>query len=173
MLSLFLAGRSTFLLDCMLNVVDVRDVAAGIILAAERGRSGERYILGGENFALREFLRLLESTSGRHTPWRSLPAPLALAIAAAAEWIADHLTRREPPATWEGVRLALRSVPIDSRKARLGLGYAPRPIQRALSETVQWLSTISPPATGTIDKLWESGRRVSGVGREKRPGGLR
>jgi dihydroflavonol-4-reductase len=148
MLALFLAGRSRFFLDCMLNVVDARDVAEGIILAAERGRSGERYILGSENIALREFLSLLESTSGRPMPRRSLPAPAALLIATAAEWIADHVTRREPPATLEGVRLALRSVPFDSHKARLELGYAPRPIQGALSEAVRWLCAMAPPQQG-------------------------
>jgi dihydroflavonol-4-reductase len=140
MLAMFLADRSPFFLDCVLNLVDVRDVAAGMILAAERGRPGERYILGGENMPMRELLRLIERLSGRAMPKRALPASLALAAAALAEWWADHVTGRPPLATREGVRLALRSAPFDSRKARGELGYEPRPIRSALAETIRWLS---------------------------------
>jgi len=148
MVSMFLAGRTPFFLDCVLNLADVRDIAEGLVLAAERGRSGERYILGGENIALRDFLRRLEGASGRRMPTRSLPASVALAFAAMSEWIADRVTGRAPPATLEGVRLALRSAPFDSRKARVELGYAPRPIDDALAETVRWLSAMSPPPRG-------------------------
>jgi dihydroflavonol-4-reductase len=140
MLAMFLAGRSPVFLDCILNLVDVRDVAAGMVLAAERGRSGERYILGGENMSLRELLGLVERISRRPMPKRALPAPMAIAAAAVAEWLADRVTGRPPMATREGVRLALRSAPFDSRKACSELGYEPRPIRNALAETLQWLS---------------------------------
>jgi dihydroflavonol-4-reductase len=142
MLAMFSAGRSPFFLDCILNVVDVRDVAAGMVLAAERGRSSERYILGGENMSLRQLLATMERISGRPMPKRALPAPMALAAAAVAEWLADRVTGRRPMATREGVRLALRSAPFDSRKARDDLGYTPRPIRDALAETLQWLSAM-------------------------------
>jgi dihydroflavonol-4-reductase len=140
MLATFLIGGSPAFLDCVLNLVDVRDVAAGMVLAAERGRTGERYILGGENLSLRQLLELLEQVSGRPMPKHTLPAPLALATAAIAEWIADRVTGRPPVATREGVRLALRSVPFDSRKAQRELGYSPRPVRPALTEAVRWLS---------------------------------
>ena len=143
MLSMFLSGGSPAFLDCILNLVDVRDVAAGFVLAAERGRAGERYILGGENVSLRDLLLLLEQISGRRMPKRAVPAPVALASAAVAEWIADYLTRRQPVATREGVRLALRSAPFDSRKAREELGFAPRPIGDALDQAVRWLSAAA------------------------------
>ena len=78
MLSMFLNGQSPAFLDCVLNLVDVRDVAAGMVLAAERGRTGERYILGGENVALRDLLSLLERISGRPMPKRAVPGWLAL-----------------------------------------------------------------------------------------------
>jgi dihydroflavonol-4-reductase len=154
MLSMFLTRPPPLFLDCVLNLVDVRDVAAGMLLAAERGRSGERYILGGENVSLRELLRMLELISGRKMPTRALPAPVALATATVAEWIADRVTGRTPIATREGVRLALRSAPFDSRKARGELGYAPQPIRNALVEAVRWLSAdarsspqgVRPPA---------------------------
>ncbi len=70
MLAMFLSGRSPAYLDCMLNLVDVRDVAAGIVLAGERGRTGERYILGGQNIALRDLLSLLEQMTSRSMPKR-------------------------------------------------------------------------------------------------------
>jgi dihydroflavonol-4-reductase len=140
MLAMFLAGRSPVFLDCILNLVDVRDVAAGMVLSAERGRLGQRYVLGGDNMSLRELLGLLELISKRRMPKRALPASAAFAAAALAEWLADRVTGRRPLATREGVRLALRSARFDSRKARRELGYEPRPIQQALAETLQWLS---------------------------------
>ena len=73
MFALFLAGRTPFFLDCVLNLVDVRDLADGILRAADEGRSGERYILGGENVALRDLLRSLERLSGRKMPKRACP----------------------------------------------------------------------------------------------------
>ena len=82
-------GQSPAFLDCVLNLVDVRDVAAGMVLAAERGRTGERYILGGENVALRDLLSLLERISGRPMPKRAVPRWLALGSAAVTEWVAD------------------------------------------------------------------------------------
>jgi dihydroflavonol-4-reductase len=144
MLALFLEGRSPFFLDCVLNLVDVRDVATGMLLAGDRGRAGERYILGGETLRLGALLERLHAISGRSMPQRKVPPALALAAARSAEWIADHVTRREPAATAEGVRLALRSAPFDSGKARRELGYAPQPIGTALSDCVEWLAARRP-----------------------------
>jgi dihydroflavonol-4-reductase len=143
MLSMFLAGSAPAFLDCVLNLVDVRDVAAGMILAAERGRPGERYILGGENVTLRDLLAQLEAISARPMPKRTIPGPVAIAAAAVAEWIADRITGRTPAATREGVQLALRSAPFDSGKARRELGYANRPARDALEDAVRWLCTAS------------------------------
>jgi dihydroflavonol-4-reductase len=140
MLAMFLEGRSPAFLDCVLNLVDVRDVASGMVLAAERGRTGERYILGGENVALRDLLLTLAQLSGRPMPTRTVPGWLALISASVTEWVADHLTGRAPAATREGVRLALRSGPFDSRKALRELGYAPRPLRESLADAVKWLS---------------------------------
>jgi dihydroflavonol-4-reductase len=139
MLSMFLNGQSPAFLDCVLNLVDVRDVAAGMVLAAERGRAGERYILGGDNVALRDLLAVLGRMSGRVMPKRAVPGWLAMGAAAIAEWGADRFTGRAPAATREGVRLALRSGPFDSQKARRELGYAPRPLEDALADAIAWL----------------------------------
>jgi dihydroflavonol-4-reductase len=137
MLALFLSGRSLFFLDCVLNLADVRDVAEGVARAGRHGRAGERYILGGENRFLRELLPVLERKSGRRMPRHAVPAPVAVATGIVAEWMADWLTHRPPVATREGVALALRSVPFDCNKAKNELGYAPRPIDRALTEVVE------------------------------------
>ena len=138
MLSLFLKGSSPFFLDCTLNLVDVRDLAAGIILAADRGRRGERYILGGENVPLRMLLEELETLSGRRMPRHSIPSVLALSTGIASEWL-FKLTGAKPIASSEAVRIALRSAPFDSRKAKTELGYAPRPVGEALADAVRWL----------------------------------
>lgn len=139
MLDRFLQGKAPVFLDCMLNLVGVRDLARGLALAGEHGVRGERYVLGGENLRLRELLERMERLSGRRMPKLSLPAPAALAIGTIAEWVADHLTRRPPAATREGVRLALHSGAFDGRLARERLGYDPAPIDPALAEAVNWL----------------------------------
>jgi dihydroflavonol-4-reductase len=137
MFSLLLRGGSPFFLDCVLNLVDVRDVADGIVRAARHGRAGERYILGGENLSLGELLALVEQKSGRRMPRRALPASLALAAGTVAAWIADRVTHAPPVTTREAILLALRSAPFDCTKAKNELGYAPRAIDGALTEVVE------------------------------------
>jgi hypothetical protein len=88
---------------------------------------------------------VLEQLSGRTMPKRAVPGWLALTSAAIAEWLADYRTGRAPAATREGVRLALRSSPFDSRKAYRELGYATRPLQDSLADTVRWLSETAAP----------------------------
>ena len=113
MLSMFLNGQSPAYLDCVLNLVDVRDVAAGMVLAAERGRTGERYILGGENIALRDLLILLERISAsRRCRSVRCPGGWRWRSAAVTEWAADVVTGRTPAATRGGrqARAALAAV---------------------------------------------------------------
>jgi dihydroflavonol-4-reductase len=136
----FMAGGS-FFLDCTLNLVDVRDVATGMILAAERGRAGERYILGGEHVSLTQLLQAVTRGGGARRGV-SVPGALALAAAAVSEFIATKVTHRTPVATIEGVRLALRSAQLDSGKARRELGYRPRPVEEALNEMTAWLCGV-------------------------------
>jgi dihydroflavonol-4-reductase len=137
MLDIFLSGRSPFFLDCELNLVDVRDVAEGIIRAGDHGRPGERYILGGENVSMRDLLMQLERISGRRMPKRRVPVAIALATGFVSAWIADNVTHKSPAVTHEAVLLALRSAPFDSAKAVRELGYAPRPIEQALTEVIE------------------------------------
>ena len=133
MLRMFRRGGPRLILDCVLNLVDVRDVAQGMILAAERGRLGERYILGGTDIALGDLAQRIDRLCGR-PPVRRLPVPPALALGAARveEWLSDHVTRRPPTAPVTGVRLALGGGGFDSGKAMRELGYTVRPLEASL-----------------------------------------
>jgi dihydroflavonol-4-reductase len=136
MLRYFATRRIRFYLDFVVNLVDVEDVADGLILAMQRGRSGERYVLGAENITLKKLLAMLGNLSGRKTISVPVSAGPAQIIAAAVEFIANHATHRPPQATVEGVRIALRSKPLSIEKSRRELGYAPRPIRPALERAI-------------------------------------
>jgi dihydroflavonol-4-reductase len=139
MLRHFLNGHVHLYLDFIVNLVDVRDVAAGLILAMEHGRIGHRYILGGESISLKKILQLMATISGRR--YVSIPVPGRVAELAAAmlEFISDHVTHRQPSGTAEGVRIALRATELSIEKAQHELGYAPRPVEPALRDTVAYL----------------------------------
>ena len=121
----------------------MRDVAAGLVLAMERGQVGHRYIFGGESIPLKQVLRLVSENSGRRHFLVPVPARVAEAAAAMLELIADHLTRKPPSGTAEGVRIARRATSLSTEKAERELGYAPRPIEPALRETIAYLLDAS------------------------------
>jgi dihydroflavonol-4-reductase len=139
MLRHFLSGRVQMYLDFIVNLVDVRDVAAGLILTMEQGRIGHRYILGGESISLKKILQLMATISGRR--YVSIPVPGRVAEVAATmlEFVADHVTHRPPSGTAEGVRIALRATELSIEKAQHELGYAPRPVEPALRDTIAYL----------------------------------
>lgn len=139
MLRHFLHGRIQMYLDFIVNMVDVRDVATGLILTMERGQIGHRYILGGESISLKKILKLMAAISGRSPLAIPVPGKLAEASAAVLEFISDHVTRRPPSGTAEGVRIALRATELSIEKAQTELGYAPRPIEPALRDTITYL----------------------------------
>jgi dihydroflavonol-4-reductase len=140
MLRRFLGKRIQFYLDFVLNLVDVRDVAAGLVLAMERGKIGQRYILGGESIPLEKLLEYVATITGRDSLRVPVPGRFAEAIAAILEFMADHVTRTPPSATAEAVRIALRSTALSTERAQRELGYAPRPIESALRETITYLA---------------------------------
>jgi dihydroflavonol-4-reductase len=139
MLRHFLSPRLQLYLDFVVNLVDVRDVAAGLILAMERGQAGHRYILGGESIPLKQVLQLMALVSGRRSPRIPINGRLAEIASAVLEFIADHVTRRPPSGTAEGVRIALRAEALSIEKAQRELGYAPGPIEPVLRETIAHL----------------------------------
>jgi nucleoside-diphosphate-sugar epimerase len=139
MIQHFLGRSIRFHIDVIMNIVDVRDVATGLVLAMERGQIGERYILGGENTSLGRLLDLVAELSGRVSRRICLPLSLASTVAAIMEFAADHWSHRPPLATIEGIEIARRSRPISSDKARSELGFTTRPLRQAVSDTLLWL----------------------------------
>jgi len=147
MLKYFLKRRVQIYLDFIMNLVDVRDVAMGLLLAMERGQPGQRYILGGENISMKKLLAIIGIISGRKAVRIPIPAIMAQTTAAAFEFIADHVTHKPPAGTVEGVQIASRSQAFSIEKARRELGYAPRPIAAALEEAVQSFLSKSQEST--------------------------
>ncbi len=137
MLQHFARRRLHIYLDFVLNLVDVRDVAAGLRLAMERGEVGQRYILGGEHISLQRVIEILTTVRGRKGMHVQIPAGVAYMTAAIMEFLADHVTRRPPAATVEAIRIAVRSKALSSEKSQRDLGYMPRPIEPTLREVTE------------------------------------
>lgn len=134
----FLAGKIPAYIDTGLNYVDVDDVAEGHLLAAEHGRPGQRYILGGENLTLKQMLDRLSAVSGHPSPTVEIPYFIAyLAAAASTGWAA--LTRQHPGIPLDGVRYAHIKMWVSIEKAQRELGYAPVPVDGALRRAVNWI----------------------------------
>lgn len=148
----FVNGRAPAYLDCRLNLIDVRDLAAGHIAAAEHGQPGERYILSNENIRLSELLDLLSELTGRPiNRARRIPYALAQAAAWVDETLADLVTHRPPRAPLTGVRLAGVRALFDSAKAQRDLGLPQSPIRDALRDQLLWFRSrgwITRPLPG-------------------------
>jgi dihydroflavonol-4-reductase len=131
------AGRIPAFLDTGLNLVHVDDVAAGHLLALERGAPGERYILGGQDASLRRLLADIAALTGRRAPTLGLPRAPLYPLAYAAEAMA-RLTGREPMVTRDALDMAAHRMFFTSAKAERDLGYRARPYQEALGEALAW-----------------------------------
>lgn len=133
----FLKGRIPAYVETGLNLVDVRDVAAGHILAMERGRPGEKYILGHRNMSLKEILEALAPIAGRPAPRIRVPHWLPLAVAAMDTGFA-RLRGGRPRYELDAVRLARKMMFFDSGKAVRELGLPQTPVEEALGRAVAW-----------------------------------
>ncbi len=131
------SGRMPGYVDTALNLVHVDDVAAGHLLAFERGRIGERYILGGKDVPLARMLAETAALAGRRPPRLSIPRRAVYPIAFFAE-AAARVTGREPFVTLDGLRMARYRMHFSSAKAERELGYSARPYGEALSDAVAW-----------------------------------
>ncbi|HEX7125358.1 MAG TPA: hopanoid-associated sugar epimerase [Thermodesulfobacteriota bacterium] len=136
-----LTGRMPAYVDTGLNFVDVDDVAVGHLLAAEKGRVGERYILGHRNMRLVEFLGLVAAAAGRRAPRLRLPVAAVLPAAWVSQMVADRITGRHPRIPLEGVRMAARSMYFSSARAVAELGLPQSPIEGAVARAVQWFES--------------------------------
>ena len=133
----FMRGAMPAYIDAGLNLVDVRDVARGHLLAAEHGTPGRRYILGARNMTLREILEELSRLSGRRAPRARLPYGVALAYAGIAT-AASRFTGREPRASLEAVRMAAKKMFVRTDRAERELGFEAGPVEDALQRAIQW-----------------------------------
>ncbi|HMO00184.1 MAG TPA: NAD-dependent epimerase/dehydratase family protein [Miltoncostaeaceae bacterium] len=134
----FLAGRMPAYVDTGLNLVDVRDVAAGHRLALERGTSGRRYILGNQNMTLRQILHTLAALSGRRAPRLRIPHAVAIAAAAVDETVEGKLLGREPLAPLDGALMARKRMWVDGSRAVRELGLPQSPVRDALADAIAW-----------------------------------
>ncbi len=133
----FLKGAMPAFIDTGLNLVDVRDTAAAHLLAAERGRPGERYIVGGENLTLKEILQKLARLTGKEAPRLKLPYAVAYAAGVVTTGWA-RVTGHPPRAPLDAVRMAKKKMFVSTEKARRELGFAPGPVDAALGRAVEW-----------------------------------
>jgi dihydroflavonol-4-reductase len=131
------AGRTPAYVDTGLNIAHVDDIAQGHLLALERGRHGERYILGGADMTLKQILTQVTRIAGRRPPRIKLPHNVVLPIAYAAEAIA-RLTGGSTRITVEGVRMSKKRMYFSSAKAKRELGYTWRDPAIAFQDAVRW-----------------------------------
>ena len=134
----FLRGKFPVYVDTGLNLVDVMDCAEGHLLAMDKARPGERYILGGENLTLKQILDKLGAITGLPSPTIKLPYAVALASGVVDTIVTGKLLKREPRANLDAVRMARKKMFVTCSKAESELGWVSRPIDEALRRAVQW-----------------------------------
>jgi dihydroflavonol-4-reductase len=133
----FLNGKMPGYVETGLNFVGVEECAAGHLLVAEKGKLGERYLLGGENLTLKGMLDILAKLTGLPAPSLKIPHGLALGVAY-AETAFSRLIRREPQIPIEGVKIAQHMMFVDCSRAQKELGFQPGPVAAALDRAIRW-----------------------------------
>jgi len=136
----FLKKKFPAYVDTGLNLVDVRECARGHVAALEKGRSGERYILGGENLTLKQILDKLAAITGLPSPRVRLPYAVALASGIVDTVVTGVVLRREPRVTLDAVRMGRKKMFVSSSKAERELGWKAVPVDAALRRAVQWFT---------------------------------
>lgn len=143
----FVRGRMPAYLDTGLNVVHVHDVAIGHVLAAERGKVGERYILGNRNMTLEQILGVLGALTGRPAPTLRIPYGIAYAAGLVSTLVADCITHEPPGIPLDAVRMARFKMFFNPAKAIEELGLPQTPVERAFEDALEWFS-----ANGYLDR---------------------
>ncbi|MDA0738403.1 MAG: NAD-dependent epimerase/dehydratase family protein [Nitrospirae bacterium] len=134
----FMKGRIPAYMETGMNLTDVEDVAVGHLRAMERGRIGERYILGNRNLMLRDIFEMLSAITGVKAPTIKLPRGFVLPLAHINQWIADYVTHQTPRIPLEGVRMAKYLMHYDCSKAVRELDLPQTPVEVALEKAVRW-----------------------------------
>jgi len=133
----FLNGKMPGYVETGLNFVGVEDCAAGHLLIAEKGKVGERYLLGGQNLTLKQMLDVLSKITGLPAPKLKIPHGLALGVAYAST-VFSRLLGREPGIPVEGVKIARHMMFVDCSRAQRELGFKAGPVAAALERAVRW-----------------------------------
>jgi dihydroflavonol-4-reductase len=136
----FLKKKFPAYVETGLNLVDVADVARGHLLAWEKGRIGERYILGGENLTLKQILDELGAITGLPSPSIKLPYAVAYVSGFFDTFFTGMLMNREPRVTLDSVRMGRKTMWVSSAKAERELGYRPVPVRAALRRAAEWFT---------------------------------
>ena len=134
----FCRGKRREYVDAEVNLIDVRDVALGMVKAMEQGRPGRRYLLGHENMSILEVFTRLARLTDLPAPTRRVPYVVALVAACLSEIGADVWTHRAPAATLTGVQLTRRRMHFDASASLVELGLTPRPVEQSLVDAVAW-----------------------------------
>jgi dihydroflavonol-4-reductase len=134
----FLNRKFPAYVDTGLNLVDVAEVARTHVAALERGRPGERYILGGENLSLKQILDKMSAITGIPSPTMKVPHAVAMAFAFLDETVTGRLRGKEPRATVEAVRMGKKKMFASSAKAERDLGFRILPVYAALRSAIDW-----------------------------------
>jgi dihydroflavonol-4-reductase len=148
----FLNGKLPGYVETGLNFVGVEECAAGHLLAAEKGKIGERYLLGGENLTLKAMLDTLSAITGLPAPKLKIPHGFALGVAY-ANTIFSRLTGREPGIPVEGVKIARHMMFVDCSRAQRELGFKAGPVSAALERAVRWYEANGYIAAGRVRKM--------------------
>ena len=149
----FLNGRIPGFVDTILNVAHVDDVAAGQLLALERGQIGRSYILGGENMPLERVLGELATLTGLPRPKLKVPRSVSLAVAGISELVEGRILRHHPSVPLEAARMSTSTMSFDDTRARTELGYAPRPAVHALEASARWFVDTGVVTPRRRDKI--------------------
>jgi dihydroflavonol-4-reductase len=134
----FLKRKFPAYVDTGLNLVDVKDCAEGHLLAMEKAKPGERYILGAENLTLKQILDKLAAITGLPSPSIRLPYAIAYATGVVDTLITGKMLKREPRVTLDSVRMGRKKMFVTSAKAERELGWSPGPVDGALRRAVDW-----------------------------------
>ncbi len=155
----YLNGRVPGYVDTALNVAHVDDVAAGHVLALERGAIGRNYILGGENYTLQHLLGVLAASTGLPEAGLRVPRALSLGVARVSELLEGRVLRRHPSVPLEAARMSTTRMAFDDLRARRELGYSPRPAAQAVSDSARWFVDNGYVKTARTSRItWGAGR---------------
>jgi dihydroflavonol-4-reductase len=148
----FLNGKMPGYVETGLNFVGVEECAAGHLLVSEKGKVGERYLLGGENLTLKQMLDALAKITGLRAPSLKIPHGLALGVAY-ANTVFSRLMGREPGIPVEGVKIARHNMFVDCSRAQRELGFKASPVVGALERAVHWYATNGYIAKGRAKRM--------------------